>query len=76
MRSTSLLGDRCAVDVGRRADDGRVDDALADPRRVVVDEADDAVGEVVLVEDLPRHLARGLAGADDQHALLELAAIR
>ena len=30
------------------------------------------VGEVVLVEDLPRHLARGLAGADDEDALLHL----
>ena len=61
-----------AGDVRRRADDRRVDDPLADPRRVVVDEADDAVGEVALVEDLPRHLARGLAGADDQDALLQL----
>ena len=56
----------------RRADDRRVDDPLADPRRVVVDEADDAIGEIVLIEDLPRDLARGLAGADKQHALLEL----
>jgi hypothetical protein len=38
----------------------------------VVDEADDAVGEVVLIENLPRDLARGVAGADEQHALLEL----
>ena len=59
-----------ARDVGRRADDAGVDDPLADPRRVVVDEADDAVGEVVLVEDLARDLARGLAGADDQDPLL------
>ena len=43
---------------------------------VVVDEADDRVGEVVLVEDLPRHLARGLAGADEQDALLHAAASR
>ena len=31
-----------------------IDDPLADARRVVVDEADDAVGELVLVENLPR----------------------
>jgi hypothetical protein len=51
---------------------GRIDDALADPRGVVVDEADDRVREVALVENLPRHLARGLAGADHQDALLHL----
>ena len=56
--------------VRRRADDPGIDDALADPRRVVVDEADDAVGEFALGEDLPHHLARGLAGADDEDALL------
>ena len=42
----------------------------------LVDEADDAVGEVVLVEDLARDLARGVAGADEQHALLAAAATR
>ena len=59
-----------ARDVGRRADDSGIDDALADPRRVVVDEPDDAVGEFVLGENLAHHLARRLAGADDEDALL------
>ena len=75
MRSMLVLGDQ-PVDVGRRADDRRVDDPLADPRRVVVDEADDAVGELVLVEDLPRDLARGVAGADEEHALLRASSSR
>ena len=71
MRSMWCSGDQ-AFDVGRRADDRRVDDPLADARRVVVDEADDPVGEVVLIEDLPRDHPRGVAGADEQHPLLEL----
>ena len=50
----------------------RVDDALADAGRVVVDEADDAIGEVVLIEHLARDLARRVAGADKQQPLLEL----
>ena len=58
-------------DVGRRADDLRVDDASADHRRVVVDEADNPVRVVVLVEHLARHHPRGAAGADDEHVLLQ-----
>ena len=45
-------------------------------RGVVVDEADDAVGEIVLVEDLARDLAGGVAGADEQHPLLRAASSR
>ena len=58
--------------VGRRADDAGIDDPLADPRGVVVDEPDDAIGELALVEDLPHDLARGVAGADDEDPLLHL----
>ena len=59
-----------AIHVGRGADDRGIDDPLAEPRRVVVDEADDAVGKLVLVENLARDLARRFAGADKQDALL------
>ena len=60
------------LDVPRRPDDGRIDDALADALRVVVDESDHAIGEVVLIQDLTRDLPRALAGADEQDAFLEL----
>ncbi len=70
-----MLGDQVG-DVFGRADDRRVDDALADPPPVVVDEADDAIGEVVLRENLTGDRARGFAGADDEDAFLELASSR
>ena len=52
-----VFGDE-PIDVGGGADDAGVDDALADPGGVAVDEADDAIGELVLIEDLARDLAR------------------
>ena len=63
-----LLGDD-APDVGGVAEHVVVphDFSLA-----LVDEADQAIGEVLLSTDLPGQHARGVAGADDQHALFEM----
>ena len=57
---------------------GPEDVVLADAGAVLglVDEADEAVGEVVLPADLLRQRARGVAGADDQHPLLEVRVVR
>ena len=42
----------------------------------LVDEADQAVGEVLLPADLLRQRARGQAGADDQQPFLEMRIVR
>ena len=54
-----------------RADHFRVDDAAAQHRRVVIDEAHDPVGVVMLVEHLARDGACARTGSDDEHVLLQ-----
>jgi hypothetical protein len=65
------LGGHEPIDIGGRADHARVDDRLADAARIVVDEAHDAVREVLLGQDLPRHRPGRRVGADDEDALVE-----
>ena len=59
------------VDVFRRAEHTPVVDALHHPTGVVVDEADDLVGEIFLRADLPRNRLRGRIGSDNQHPFAE-----
>jgi hypothetical protein len=58
-------------DVGGGPDHAGIHDAASHHRRVVVDETDDAVREVVLVEHLARDLPGRGPGADDEQALLQ-----
>ena len=63
-------------DVVAAAHDRDAVHALAAQRRVVVDEADGAVGLRAVVLQLPGQQLPRIAGADDQHALLRLVGAR
>ena len=70
MRSTFRAGNHAAMSAGVPTTRG-LTIRLADACRVVVDEADDLVGEVLLRQNLARHRARRRVGADDEHPLAE-----